>query len=65
MNIKPHPLRKVLRSILMWQGNPHQAAQCPGNLTFRKETLECGHIGEFSTRPAKSRRCDECTLRGQ
>jgi len=55
-----YPLRKVVTSVLMWEGNPHFAGQWPGNRTFRREYLECGHTGDFITRPAKRRRCDEC-----
>lgn len=56
------PLRRVLRSELWWQGNPHQCGNLYGNRTFRRERLECGHIGEFGTDERKRRRCDECAL---
>jgi len=57
-----HPLRKVVRSVLMWEGNPHQIGQRSGNRSFLSETLECGHKVEVRPRKAKRRRCDECAL---
>lgn len=56
------PLKKVVRSVLLWEGNPHQVGNRYGNRTFLRDTLECGHTVEVRPRKAKSRRCDGCKL---
>lgn len=56
-----YPLRRVVSSHLTWQGNPHQAWNCPGSHHFLDEVLECGHRVEIvPPRPAKRRRCSDC-----
>lgn len=55
------PLRRVVKSDLMWEGNPHQAGQRSGNRTFLREKMDCGHTTESRPRKAKRRRCDECS----
>ena len=62
MKTRNYPLRKVLWSELMWEGNPHQLGNVSGNRTFLREKLECGHKVEVRNRPAKRRRCDACGL---
>lgn len=59
---KLHPLRKVVSSSLFWMGNPHKAGPSWG-YHFLKVKLECGHTVHIrgNLRPAKRRRCDECT----
>ncbi len=52
-------LRRVVSSVLLWEGNPHQL-RWPGDRTFRREKLECGHIDDFGTKPRPKRRCFEC-----
>jgi hypothetical protein len=54
------PLRKVVFSILMWEGNSRLQGNVPGNRHFRRERLECGHETDSSTKPAKARRCFDC-----